>query len=116
MKRVSWTSLFCFVAMTGIPLAAQPPAKPAPAASAVPSTAPTSGVRAEFLSELKTQEDKFVALAQAVPAENYTGGPGGGWRSFSEVCLHVAAANYNLPRVFGVQPPAGFKVQGFDKS
>ena len=28
----------------------------------------------------------------------------------------MAAANYNLPRVFGVQPPAGFKLQGFDKS
>jgi uncharacterized damage-inducible protein DinB len=102
--------------MTSIALAAQTPAKPAPATSAVPSAAPTSGVRAEFLGELKTQEDKFVALAQAVPADKYTWRPAEGVRSFSEVFLHVAAANYNLPRVFGVQPPAGFKVQGFDKS
>lgn len=32
------------------------------------------------------------------------------------VYMHVAAANYNLPRVFGVAPPVGFKVEGFDKS
>jgi uncharacterized damage-inducible protein DinB len=78
--------------------------------------APTSGVRSEFLNELKIQEDKFVQLAQATPAEKFTWRPAQGVRSISEVYLHVAAANYNLPHVFGVAPPAGFKVEGFDKS
>jgi uncharacterized damage-inducible protein DinB len=81
-----------------------------------PATAPTSGVRAEFLNELKIQEDKFVSLAQAIPADKYTWRPAEGVRSISEVFLHVAAANYNLPKLIGTPPPPGFKVQGFDKS
>jgi len=116
MKRMFWTSLLGLVALTAIVLAAQAPAKPVPAPSPVPAVASTSGVRAEFLNELKTQEDKFLALAQAIPADKYTWRPAEGVRSFTEVFLHVAAANFNLPHVFGVQPPAGFKVQGFDKS
>lgn len=85
-------------------------------AQAQPATAPTVGARAEFLDDLKVQEDKFVSLAQAIPADKYTWRPAEGVRSISEVFLHVAAANYNLPKLFGVQPPADFKVQGFDKS
>lgn len=79
-------------------------------------TAPASGFRAEFLNELKYEEDRFVRLAQAMPADKYTWRPAEGVRSVSEVYMHVAAANYNLPRLFGTAPPAGFKVQGFDKS
>ena len=80
------------------------------------TAAPTSGARAEFLNELKTQEDKFVQLAKAIPADKYTWRPAEGVRSVSEVFLHVAAANYNLTKVIGYPPPPGFKVQGFDKS
>ena len=78
--------------------------------------APASGFRAEFLNDLKVQEDKFVSLAQAIPADKYTWRPAEGVRSISEVFLHVAAANYNLPKLFGVAPPPDFKVQGYDKS
>ena len=85
-------------------------------ATAPSAAAPTSGVRAEFLNELKTQEDKFVQLAQAMPAGKYTWRPAEGVRSVSEVYLHVATANYNLPHVFGVAPPPDFKAAGFDKS
>src|SRR5229473_6221599 len=94
-------------------LAAQGSSSAAPATA---NAAPTSGVRAEFLNELKIQEDKFVQLAQAMPADKYTWRPAEGVRSISEVYMHVATANYNLPHVFGVAPPAGFKAQGFDKS
>ena len=94
-------------------LKAQDSPKPAPPSA---SSAPTSGVRAEFLNELKIQEDKFVQLAQAMPAEKYTWRPAEGVRSVSEVYLHVATANYNLPHVFGVAAPAGFKAEGFDRS
>lgn len=113
MRQLFWASLFCLAAISSVSLPAHTQVKPA--GQAAPAV-PPSGVRAEFLNELKTQEDKFLALAQAVPADKYTWRPSEGVRSFSEVFLHVAAANYNLPRVFGVQPPAGFKVQGFDKS
>jgi uncharacterized damage-inducible protein DinB len=97
--------------MSVVPAVAQSNSAPA-ATAAVPS----SSVRAEFLNELKIQEDKFVRLAEAIPADKYTWRPAEGVRSISEVLLHVAAANYNLPHVFGVDPPPGFKLQGFEKS
>ena len=101
--------LACLLLMTPVPTGAQntPPAQ---------ATAPTSGIRAEFLNELKTQEQKFVSLAQAIPQDKYTWRPAEGVRSISEVFLHVAAANFNLPKLIGVPPPSDFKVQGFDKS
>src|SRR5271166_3129417 len=86
------------------------------AGASQPASAPSSGMRAEFLADQQSQQQRFVSLAQAIPAEKYTWRPGEGVRSVSEVLLHVAAANYNLPTLFGVAPPAGFKVQGFDKS
>src|SRR5712692_3980599 len=55
-------------------------------------------------------------LAGAMPADKYTWRPAGGVRSVSEVYMHVAAANYNLPRVLGTPPPAGFNARGFDTS
>ena len=90
-----------------------------PAKSSAPSsiaTAPTAGARAEFLNELKIQEDKFLQLARAMPSDKYTWRPTEGTRSVSEVYMHVVTANYNLPRVFGTPPPAGFKAEGFEKS
>jgi uncharacterized damage-inducible protein DinB len=89
-----------------------------PAQSSTTSTpaAPTSGVRAEFLNELQIQEKKYLELAEAMPAYKYTWRPSEGVRSVGEVYLHVAAANYNLPHVFGVAPPAGFQAKGFDTS
>jgi uncharacterized damage-inducible protein DinB len=80
------------------------------------SAAPTSGPRAEFLTELKVEQDKFMRLAEAIPADKYTWRPAEGVRSISEVFLHVAAANYNLPKLIGTPPPAGFNAQGYDKS
>ena len=77
---------------------------------------PTSGARAEFLDRLEFYEQRFVSLAQAVPAEKYTWRPAEGVRSISEVYLHVAAANFNLPHLIGTEPPAGFEVRGFEKS
>jgi uncharacterized damage-inducible protein DinB len=88
--------------------------QPTPSGQAA-ATSPT-GMRADFLADLKTQEDKFVSLAQSIPADKYTWRPAEGVRSVSEVFLHVAAANLNLPKLIGVPPPADFKVQGYDKS
>jgi uncharacterized damage-inducible protein DinB len=62
------------------------------------------------------QEDKFVRLAEAIPAAKYTWRPASDVRSFSDVFLHVSAANYNLYRLVGTPPPAGFDVKGYEKS
>jgi uncharacterized damage-inducible protein DinB len=77
---------------------------------------PLSGPRAEFLAELRGEEEKFLRLAEATPAEKYTWRPAADVRSIAEVYLHVAAANYNLPHLIGTPPPEGFQAKGFDKS
>jgi uncharacterized damage-inducible protein DinB len=75
-----------------------------------------TGYRSEVLAEVMIQEDKFVRLAEAIPAEKYTWRPTPDVRSFAEVFLHVAAANYNIYKLVGTPPPAGFDVKGFEKS
>lgn len=80
------------------------------------AAAPTSGPRAEFLTELKVEEDKFIRLAEATPADKFTWRPATGVRSIAEVYLHVAAANYGLPKLIGTPPPPGFNPKDFDKS
>jgi uncharacterized damage-inducible protein DinB len=75
-----------------------------------------AGYRSEVLAEVIVQEDKFTRLAEAIPAEKYSWRPSPDVRSFAEVFLHVAAANYNLYKLVGTPPPAGFDVKGFEKS
>jgi len=75
-----------------------------------------SGYRSEVLAEVIIQEDKFLRLAEAVPAEKFTWRPGPDVRSFAEVFLHVSTANYNLYKLVGTPPPAGFDLKGLEKS
>jgi uncharacterized damage-inducible protein DinB len=75
-----------------------------------------SGYRSEVLAEVMIQEDKFNRLAEAIPAEKFSWRPSPDVRSFAEVFLHVSAANYNLYKLVGTPPPAGFDVKGFEKS
>jgi uncharacterized damage-inducible protein DinB len=77
---------------------------------------PTSGYRAEFLSQLAATEKKYVSLAQAVPQDKYTWRPAPGVRSISEVYLHIAGANYGLPNFIGTKPPASFVQKGWETS
>jgi uncharacterized damage-inducible protein DinB len=120
MLHGSWISTFVLLlglTMAGVPAAtAQAGSSPQASSPEAAMAAPTSGVRAEFLNQLKSEEDEFVQLAEAIPADKYTWRPAEGVRSVSEVFLHVAAANFNLTKLFGYPPPAGFKVQGFEKS
>ncbi len=75
-----------------------------------------SGYRSEIMAEVMIQEDKFTRLAEAIPAEKYTWRPSPDVRSFAEVFMHVSAANFNLYKLVGTPPPAGFDVKGFEKS
>src|SRR5882724_4245997 len=71
-----------------------------------PNAATTaSGPRAELLRQLDDAQQKLVALAEAIPQEKYSWRPGEGVRSVSEVYMHVAGANYLIPRAVGVNPP-----------
>jgi uncharacterized damage-inducible protein DinB len=75
-----------------------------------------TGYRSEVMAEVMIQEDKFTRLAEAIPAEKYTWRPAPDVRSFAEVFMHVSAANFNLYKLVGTPPPAGFEVKGFEKS
>jgi uncharacterized damage-inducible protein DinB len=77
---------------------------------------PTSGYRAEFLTQLAAIEKEYVTLAQAVPQAKYTWRPGPGVRSISEVYLHIAGANYGLPNFIGTKPPASFVPKDWETS
>jgi uncharacterized damage-inducible protein DinB len=80
--------------------------KPADKPALAP-TAPTSGARLEFLDEVSFYEQRFIRLADAIPAEKYTWRPGEGVRSAGEVYMHVVEANYRFARMLGTPiPPA----------
>ena len=79
--------------------------------------APTGiGFRAEYLAELSVSEDHLVRLAETIPGELYAWRPADGVRSVSEVLMHVAGSNFNLPRVLGVVPSEGMVGSGYDIS
>ncbi len=104
MKRI----LFMFLVVTAIALAPAQAQHEHPATTqAAPATAAAGGAKAEFLGQVAEYEKKFIALAEAVPAEKYTTHPSEGVRTVGEVYAHVAAGNYMFLHVLGVAAPAG---------
>lgn len=75
-----------------------------------------TGYRSEVLAEVMIQEDKFLRLAEAIPAQKYTWRPAPDVRSVAEVFLHVCAANYNLYKLVGTPPPAGIDIKTLERS
>ena len=109
MKRIFWALSLVTLAAAAIPAAAQVnPYKD--------GTPGVTGYRSEVMAEVTVQEDKFLRLAESIPAEKYSWRPAPDVRSFAEVFMHVSAANYNLYKLVGTPPPAGFEVKGFEKS
>lgn len=66
-------------------------------------------VRDRYLADLDTVHAKFLALANAIPADRYSWRPSPGVRSVSEVLMHVASEWYFfVPRSVAGEPPADF--------
>ena len=76
----------------------------------------TGTVPSYLLEQVTGLEKNFVRLAEAIPEEKYVWRPADGVRSVSEVLLHVAGANYNLPAALGVAVPPGVDVRNLEKS
>lgn len=106
MRRIG----ICLLGLTVIGLghfaALQAQEKAAPTTSA-----PASGYRAEFLDEIAYYEQRYVRLAEAMPAEKYAWRPGEGVRSVGEVYVHIAQANYGVARSYGLAFPAGLDMK-----
>jgi uncharacterized damage-inducible protein DinB len=64
-----------------------------------------SGFKGEYLWELDIAEHQMRAIAEAIPAENYSWRPAETARSVSEVLVHVAAGNLWLLDLAGVPAP-----------
>ncbi len=102
------------LALAGSAAAAQSTAAGAPAAP-VPAP-PTAGYRAEYLKNLAAVENKYIRLAEAIPADKYNWRPAPGVRSIAEVFLHLATANFGLAGRIGAAMPQGVNVPGLEKS
>lgn len=107
MRRISMFFLGLTVMALGMGVNAGAQDKPTEKAATVPVTAAT-GPKAEFLEEIAYYEQRYVRLAESVPAEKYPWKPAEGVRSIGEVYTHIVAANYGVARALGTQPPAGF--------
>ena len=59
----------------------------------------------DYLGQVDFVEGRILALNQAMAAKE-TWRPAEGVRSVSETYLHIAFANYLLPKVVGFEPPA----------
>ena len=89
-------------------------------ASAGAQSAAQSGARAdgapaafgpEFLGQFNSSMSKFIALAEAMPADKYAWSPGAGVMSVAKVYAHVAHYNYRYPsQNMGVALPAGVRL------
>ena len=79
-------------------------------------------VRKEFLANLDGLQKKFLALADAIPAEKYSWRPAPGVRSIGEVFMHIASEYYYwTPAVWGATPstvvvPANNGFANFEKN
>jgi uncharacterized damage-inducible protein DinB len=103
MRRI----YFCLLGLTAIALGFASPGRTQEKPAVTASVAPTAGPRAEFLEEIAFYEQRYVRLAEAIPAEKYVWRPAEGVRSIGEVYTHIVAANYGVARALGTQPPAG---------
>ena len=67
-----------------------------------------AGFRQEFLGQFNSSMSKFIALAEAMPAEKFAWSPGPGVMSVAKVYAHVAHYNFRYPSEnMGVALPAG---------
>ena len=64
------------------------------AAQAAPTRESALEIRKRFLIDLDTLQSKFLALAEAIPAEKYSWRPSPGVRSIGEAFMHVASEYY----------------------
>ena len=99
--RLVCASCFVVALAAGAPVAAQADA--------------TTGYRADLIRDLTGLEEKVVGLAEAVPADKYGWRPGEGVRSVSEAMMHLAAANYFFPTLFGGSVPSGVDMANLEK-
>ena len=80
----------------------------APAVHAQPAASTASGFVSEAMRQFETSMEKFVALAEAMPADKFAWSPGSGTMTVAKVFAHVARYNYLYPATsLGARAPEG---------
>ena len=70
-----------------------------------------AGFGSEFLGQFDISMSKFIALAEAMPADKYAWSPGPGVMSVAKVYAHVAHYNYRYPsQNMSVALPTGVRL------
>ena len=86
------------------------------ATAAAPRAVPAHDVDADAIfleslsSNLEAVSRKIVALAEAIPADQYSWSPTPEVRSVSELFMHVVGGNFQLPVDLGAPAPAGIEI------
>ena len=76
---------------------------------------PAAG-KQEFLGQFQTSMSKFIALAEAIPADKYAWSPGEGVMTVAHVYAHVAHYNYGYPsQSMGVALPPGIGLDTLER-
>jgi uncharacterized damage-inducible protein DinB len=112
MKRILSALLLAALAVSLNAFAATPDQNSAP----TDSTAPSYDMKAQSLADLERVQQKFVDLANALPADKLTWRPTPDSRSFAELFLHVAGERYGILGLMGATAPADFDGKTFEKS
>lgn len=72
--------------------------------------------RQEILMHFNSSMDKFIALAEAMPADKFKWSPGPGVMPVAQVYMHVANYNYGYPsNNMGVAKPEGVDLQTIEQ-
>jgi hypothetical protein len=80
-------------------------AHPTVVTAQVPNRDDAAEVRKQFVEDLDTLQTKFIALANAFPADKYAWRPAPGVRSVGEVFMHAASEFYVYsPLAYGATP------------
>jgi uncharacterized damage-inducible protein DinB len=114
-RAAFFTAVICVALMATVPggLRAQGTMQSAPA----DKTAPSYDMKGQAIVDLQQLQGKYVALADAIPADKYSWRPAPDARSVGELFLHVTAANHNIPTMMaGTTAPEQFKKDGYEKS
>ncbi len=98
MKRTLLLTLSIFILLTSVSLTYGQEKKD--------SANVVKGFKAESIGLITFAEQRYLSLAEAFPEDKYSWRPSKGVRSFGEVLTHMIQANYGLPGVIGVKPPA----------
>lgn len=70
----------------------------------------TSGFMYDVIGNMEFTGGRVIALAEAIPAEQYSWRPSEEVRTTSEVLMHIVGVNLLLPSALGAELPAGIEV------